>query len=198
VIPTRRTRVVIAYGLGALALGLAHPGAAVGRRARLSGQCPYADAAVRGTPLADLRAAVLCLTNGERNVHGLPSLRNSTRLNRVAQHWTQAMAASRVFGHGPNFALRLSAGGYNWRAAAENIATGYTTPRSVVAAWMRSPEHCRNILSPAFRDMGTGVIAASAGSGPIPPGTWTVDFGLRMTQSAPSGNPAAENGCPYP
>jgi uncharacterized protein YkwD len=194
---TRRTRVVIGYGLGALAMGLAHPGVAVAARARSAGQCPYADASVSSVSVATLRATVLCLTNRERSSRGLPNLRASARLNRVAQHWSQAMVASRQLSHGTNFSLRFTAGGYDWRAAGENIATGYTTPRSVVRGWMASTDHCRNVLNPTFRDMGTGVIAGSAGSGPIPPGTWTVDFGLLMNQSAPSGRTAPQNGCPY-
>jgi uncharacterized protein YkwD len=197
VIPARRTRVVMVYGLGALASAVAYPSVAVGRRAQLSQQCTHADASVGTVPLATLRTAVLCLTNEERRAHGLPNLTRSARLDRVAQHWTQAMVASRALSHGTNFALRINAGGYDWRAAGENIATGYRTPQSVVDAWMASPGHCRNILSPTFRDMGTGVIAASAGSGPMRPGTWTVDFGLKMGRSSPSRRSGPQSGCPY-
>jgi uncharacterized protein YkwD len=107
------------------------------------------------------------------------------------------MVATRLLSHGADFARRFSAARYDWRAAGENIATGYTTPQSVVRAWMASTEHCRNILSPTFREMGTGMLAAKAGSGSIAPGTWTVDFGLPMSQSAPSGDTAPQNGCPY-
>jgi uncharacterized protein YkwD len=119
------------------------------------------------------------------------------RLDRVAQRLTRSMVASSVFSHGADFALRFSASGYDWQAAAENIATGYTTPRAVVAAWMTSPGHCRNILNPAFRDLGTGAAAAAAGAWNAAPGTWAEDFGLLMSQSALSRNAGPQNGCPY-
>ena len=38
----------------------------------------------------------------------------------------------------------------------ENIAAGYRTPADVVAGWLRSPGHCRNIMTPA-RDLGVGL-----------------------------------------
>jgi uncharacterized protein YkwD len=44
--------------------------------------------------------------------------------------------------------------------------------------WMASPEHRANILSPAYRDTGIGVVAAmpqSVGQGPG--ATYTQDFG---------------------
>jgi uncharacterized protein YkwD len=92
---------------------------------------------------------------------------------------------------------RISAVGFNWSNAGENIATGYSTPASVVTAWMASTGHCQNILSPVFSQVGTGVrnkpIAGSGSSG----GTWTQDFGLLMSQHAPSSNYAPAHGCPY-
>jgi len=106
------------------------------------------------------------------------------------------MVASGVFSHGADFALRFTDGGYDWRAAGENIAAGYATPRSVVNAWMASLGHCRNILTPTFRNLGTGVAAGSVGAD-VGPGTWTEDFGLLMSQSAPSSDTGPENGCPY-
>ncbi len=62
------------------------------------------------------------------------------------------------FTHGHNFASRISAVGFNWSTAGENIAVGYTTPASVVQAWMASLGHCQNILYPAFSQIGTGVL----------------------------------------
>jgi uncharacterized protein YkwD len=165
-------------------------------RARSSAQCAYANTRVGAASSSALRSAVVCLINQQRETRGLPGLRVSGRLNGVAERHTQAMVGSGVFSHGADFSLRFSQGGYNWRAAGENIATGYATPLSVVDAWMASPDHCRNILSPMFRDVGTGVAPGSIG-GDTGPGTWTQDFGLLMSQSAPSRNAGPENGCPY-
>ncbi len=144
-----------------------------------------------------MRATVVCLINHQRNQHGLPSLTISTRLNQSAQSWNDEMIATGDFTHGDNFAGRISAVGYDWQTAGENIATGYTTPHAVVSAWMASPDHCRNILDPAFRDVGTGFTDAAVGSWASQPATFTQDFGLTMSQNPASGNHGPQNGCPY-
>jgi uncharacterized protein YkwD len=196
-----RSRVfgALACSLGVALFAIAAPVGAAARarsRARAAAECAYANAPIGSVPSARLRGAVVCLINQQREERGLPGLRTSARLNGVAQRHTQAMVASGVFSHGADFALRFTDGGYDWRAAGENIATGYPTPGSVVSAWMASPEHCRNILAPMFRNVGTGLAAGSVGAD-VGPGTWTEDFGLLMNQSAPSADTGPESGCPY-
>jgi hypothetical protein len=62
---------------------------------------------------------------------------------------------------------------------------------------MASPDHCRNILDPWFRDTGTGERPAPVRGWATGPATWTEEFGLTMTESVPSHDPAPEAGCPY-
>jgi uncharacterized protein YkwD len=101
-----------------------------------------------------------------------------------------------LFSHGANFSGRISAVGFNWSSVGENIATGFRTPAAVVRGWMGSPGHCRNILTPTFLDLGVGVSKRGVpGAGGA--GTWTQDFGLPMSASAPSGNWGPADGCPY-
>lgn len=107
------------------------------------------------------------------------------------------MVSSDQFTHGTNFAGRISAAGYVWRSAGENIATGYATPRAVVHAWMGSTGHCENILNPTFREVGTGISSRPVKGYATGAGTWTQDFALGMNQSPPSGNTGPMNGCPY-
>jgi uncharacterized protein YkwD len=169
-----------------------------GVRARATfGGCAYADVSATSGTISEMRTAVVCLINRQRNLHGLPSLQASARLNRSAQNWNQWMVATGNFTHGSDFAARISAVGYDWQTAGENIATGFVTPRDVVNAWMASPDHCRNILDPTFRNVGTGVSPAAVGTWATQPSTWTQDFGLLMSQNAPSGNSGPQNGCPY-
>src|SRR4029078_995800 len=47
--------------------------------------------------------------------------------------------------------LRVTRAGYAWKAVGENIAAGQTTPETVVDGWLKSPEHCANIMAPQFR-----------------------------------------------
>lgn len=159
--------------------------------------CPNADEPAVGAPISNMRTAVVCLINQQRNAHGLPSLKVSAKLNTSAQSWNQWMVSTGQFTHGSNFAGRISAVRYDWQTAGENIATGFSTPRQVVLAWMASPDHCRNILDPSFRDVGTGESPAAVGSWASQPATFTQDFGLLMSQNPASHNTGPQNGCPY-
>jgi uncharacterized protein YkwD len=162
-----------------------------------SGACANANTPSTQASAATMGAAVDCLINHERTSRGLPALTVSSQLNRSAQNWNDSMIASGNFTHGSNFAGRISAVGYNWQTAGENIATGYLTPAQVVSAWMASTDHCQNILDPSFRNVGTGETPAPVGGWASGPATWTQDFGLLMSQSALSGNHGPQNGCPY-
>ena len=44
---------------------------------------------------------------------------------------------------------------------------------------MASPDHCRNILDPSFRDAGVGVARGFPLGGHSAGATYTVDFGAR-------------------
>jgi len=146
---------------------------------------------------AQLQRAVVCLINQQRHHRGLPSLHESSQLNRSAQGWTNVMVTHREFAHGADFASRISAVGFDWSNVGENIATGFPTPVAVVRAWMASKGHCQNLLNPQYRDVGTGVSDNSIAGHSTLAGTWTQDFGLLMGQHAPSGNWAPAEGCPY-
>jgi uncharacterized protein YkwD len=159
--------------------------------------CTGADARVGHASRKVLQSAVVCLIDRERAEHHLPPLHASPLLNRSAQGWTNAMVSSDQFTHGTNFASRITAVGYVWRSAGENIATGFSTPRAVVHAWMGSTGHCENILNPTFRNVGTGVSLRAVKGYATGAGTWTQDFALGMHQSPPSGNMSPMDGCPY-
>lgn len=51
---------------------------------------------------------------------------------------------------------RMTAAGYYWSSAAENIAGGQTSPESAIAIWMSSSGHRANILSTTSREVGHG------------------------------------------
>jgi uncharacterized protein YkwD len=162
-------------------------------------QCANADTPTTSASADAIRAAVVCLINQQRNERGLPSLTVSSQLNDSAQGWNDAMVATGNFSHGPGtaFATRISAAGYDWQMAGENIATGYPTPSDVVNAWMASTDHCRNILDPTFRNVGTGETPAPVDGFATDAATFTQDFGLQMTQSPLSSNTGPQSGCPY-
>jgi len=68
------------------------------------------------------------------------------------------MALQNFFSHtgkdGSSLASRISATGYQFSAAAENIAAGPSTPEQVVSSWMNSSGHRANILNPNLKEIG--------------------------------------------
>jgi uncharacterized protein YkwD len=165
--------------------------------ANAQARCRGAHTPIRSTSRRKLQRAVVCLINQQRRVRGLPGLRGSSRLDRSAQGWTNVMVTRRDFSHGTDFSARISAVGFDWSNVGENIATGYRTPAAVMRAWMRSTGHCQNILSPIYREVGTGISDLRIAGYSSRAGTWTQDFGLLMSQHAPSANYGPADGCPY-
>jgi uncharacterized protein YkwD len=143
-----------------------------------------------------VEGAVVCLINQERTEHGLPALKVSVRLDRSAQGWSDRMVADNTFSHGNDFSERITAAGFQWNAAGENIAAGFTTPFSVVRAWMADVGHCQNIMRPMFNYVGTGLVVSGNRSGDLQD-TWTQDFGLLAGTSTGTSNMQPADGCPY-
>ena len=82
----------------------------------------------------------------------------SETLSRAALAHAAEMAQYSHFSHdgrdGSSPAERMTRAGYEWKAAGENIAAGQTTPESVVEGWLKSPQHCANVMAPQFCEMG--------------------------------------------
>jgi uncharacterized protein YkwD len=117
-----------------------------------------------------IEAATLCLINQQRAYHGLRPLREDAALAEAAQGLSTAMVARDYFNHvsptGQDPLQRVIASGYAANAAirelGENIAAArgsLATPAATVRSWMDSPPHRAQILDPAFRDTGIGVVA---------------------------------------
>jgi uncharacterized protein YkwD len=177
----------------------ASPARSTVRHSTAARGCANANTPANRASLQAMRDAVLCLVNRQRTSRRLPILHGLRRLDRSAQKWTDAMVNRDFFSHtgsGSDPGVRISLSGFPWSAVGENIATGFATPSSVVAAWMGSTGHCHNILSPQYSYVGTGVNRSPVG-GFGRAATWTQDFGLPAGASSPSGNWGPANGCPY-
>lgn len=121
---------------------------------------------------------VIALTNRQRRAHGCAPLRGRSTLTLSARRHSVTMAAANLMSHQlpgePYFSKRITRAGYrNWRLVAENVAHGFSGPEAVVAAWMASPGHRRNILDCRLRDIGVGVVTAGGSL------WWTQNFGRR-------------------
>jgi uncharacterized protein YkwD len=112
--------------------------------------------------LADLISRV----NAERESRGLVSMRYDERLALAAQRHSEDQArlgrTSHTGSDGSTLMTRIDAVGYGWSSLAENVAVGYRDVESVVAAWMASDGHRRNILT-ANVDIGVGLAFGADG-----------------------------------
>lgn len=154
---------------------LISPKAAPAGTGRLAAGPANARTSARSVRLAPSRtiAAVVAATNAERAAAGCRALRVDDRLNAAAQRHSVDMANRRNMSHssgdGSKFTDRIRAAGYP-RPGAENVAFGQPTAAGVVADWMASSGHRRNILNCAYVAIGVGF--DSRGN------YWTQNFGL--------------------
>ncbi|MDH3238519.1 MAG: CAP domain-containing protein, partial [Deltaproteobacteria bacterium] len=70
---------------------------------------------------------------------------------------------------------RITRQGYQWWTYGENIAVGYQTVSAVMQAWLDSEGHCRNIMNPAFAEIGAAFAEGQSLGNPAAP-YWTFDL----------------------
>ncbi|HEY3079775.1 MAG TPA: CAP domain-containing protein [Chloroflexota bacterium] len=139
------------------------------------------------------RARVVELVNGERARNGLAPLWENAALTSAAEAYAATMASADFFSHtgldGSTLVSRAEAAGYvGWTWLGENIAAGQSTPEQVFQAWMDSPGHRANILSPNAREIGIGhgynAVARYRHY-------WTMELGDRVGAAPPTATPTA-------
>ena len=122
---------------------------------------------------ATIAQEILSLTNQARaRAHRCGStpyaavgpLRLNATLTRAALLYAQDMATFGYMSHkghdGSTPAARITRSGYRWREVGENLASGIMTPEEVVAGWLRSPDHCQNVMDPLYTEMGVAFAVA--------------------------------------
>lgn len=96
--------------------------------------------------------------NTFRAAAGLPPLARSPALDAAARAHATDMARHGFFGHrgsnGSTHGDRIRTAGVSSCGVAENIADGPFTPAGVMAGWMESQGHRRNILNRRYSDYG--------------------------------------------
>ncbi len=100
-------------------------------------------------------------TNDVRSKNGLGRLNIDPLLMRAAQAKADDMAARGYFAHQtPDGRMPwdwIAAVGYQFAAAAENLAVGYPTDVDLISAWMESEGHRHNLLNQKYTDIGIGI-----------------------------------------
>lgn len=81
----------------------------------------------------------------------------NTKLLQAADQHSADMTQHNFFDHtgsdGSSVATRVNDAGYEWGAVGENIAAGQLSAAEVVAGWLDSPGHCRNLMNPVFTEV---------------------------------------------
>ena len=121
---------------------------------------------------------MLKLVNVQRAKAGVRPLVLCAPLSAASGKYAKVMARTGHFDHtGPDGRQpsdRGEAEGYHYRAYGENIAAGQPTVRTVMTAWIHSPGHFANIVSPTFTHLGVG---HATSSGTRVSDYWVQNFG---------------------
>lgn len=108
---------------------------------------------------------LLELTNKQRTYNGLSALTLNSELSNAAAGKAQDMFTKNYWAHfapdgGTPWGF-IHGAGYQYIYAGENLARGFNTADEVVSAWMASPGHRENILSPNYKEIGFAVKSGS-------------------------------------
>lgn len=101
-------------------------------------------------------------TNLKRQTNGLAPLTLNKELSIAADQKAQHMFAQNYWAHvapdGTTPWVFIKDSGYQYLYAGENLARGFDSGPEVVDAWMESPTHRENLLSPNYTDIGFAVL----------------------------------------
>ena len=101
-------------------------------------------------------------TNVQRSQNGAAALNLDSQLDTAAQNKANDMAARDYWSHntpdGQTPWTFITAAGYTYTTAGENLAYGFSSASDTIAGWMNSPEHRANLLNTSFHDVGFGIV----------------------------------------
>lgn len=108
---------------------------------------------------------VIRLTNEKRAANGLAPLTYSPLLSQSAQAKGADMLNKGYWAHvapdGTEPWIFFLNAGYQYKYAGENLARDFSSASAAVDAWMASPTHRDNLLSPKYKEIGIGVVEGS-------------------------------------
>lgn len=104
---------------------------------------------------------LLILTNQKRQEAGIPPLVMNDSLTQAATRKAADMLTKDYWAHiapdGTTPWYFIKSSGYEYIYAGENLARGFYSTGDVVNAWMASPSHRENVLSPNYKDVGFAI-----------------------------------------
>lgn len=107
-------------------------------------------------------SSLLSDTNQQRANNGKAALTINSQLTSAAQNKAKDMAAKNYWSHnspsGQTPWSFITAAGYKYKTAGENLAYGFDTSGDTMTGWMNSPEHKANILNSSYTSVGFGIL----------------------------------------
>ena len=104
---------------------------------------------------------IIDLTNVKRAEQGLLPFKQNSLLSSAAQAKSVDMQTNNYWAHyspqGKSPWNFISAAGYKYIYAGENLARDFNDPQAVINAWMASPTHRSNVLDKNFKEIGVSV-----------------------------------------
>ncbi|OWZ09206.1 SCP-like extracellular protein [Phytophthora megakarya] len=135
----------------------------------------YSTRELSNAEMADMLGQI----NAFRAQYGLNAVTIDYRLVKAALLHSQDQASHCTMTHAGttilNMGDRIKAQGYDYNAAAENVAAGQTSVADVMTSWWNSPGHRANILNKDVENVGFAMVSNRACSQYKT--YWTQDFG---------------------
>lgn len=131
---------------------------------------------------------VIRLTNEKRIAVGVSPLSENSVLSQAAQAKGTDMLNKGYWAHVSPDGVQpwkfFTDFGYEYKYAGENLARDFSDPVSAVEAWMASPSHRENLLSPKYKEIGIAVV-----EGPLSGADTTIIvqfFGTKYADTLPA------------
>ena len=153
----------------------------------------WSNQAVLGVNADFSSSSLLQDTNVQRTADHEAGLSLNNQLSAAAQAKADDMAQHNYWSHdspdGRTPWSFITASGYQYEAAGENLAYGFGNAGETVGGWMNSPTHRANILDAAYKDVGFGVAQSPNFQGHGPATIVVAEYG----DPAGAASPATSN-----
>jgi uncharacterized protein YkwD len=135
-------------------------------------------------------AALLDQMNAQRLAQHEKTLTIDQQLSAAAQAKANDMAQKDYWSHdspdGRTPWSFITAAGYHYQMAGENLAYGFSNASDTVAGWMNSPTHKANILNDNFQHVGFGIAQSPNYQGQGPETIIVAEYGDPAGAAAPA------------
>jgi uncharacterized protein YkwD len=135
-------------------------------------------------------SSLLASTNADRVLDHENPLAIDSQLSAAAQAKANDMVSKDYWAHNSPTGITpwdfITASGYQYQRAGENLAYGFNDASDVVIAWMNSTEHRANILNADYQNVGFGVASSPDYQGKGPQTIIVAEYGQPTTAAVAS------------